>query len=73
MGQKETIENKFKLALDGHVTESRYFFFETDPKKRQKLAIIFGGFEIKRRTYPFYVIEIPTKGKCLFKIGTKQY
>lgn len=80
MGQKEAIENKFKLALDGHVTESRYFFFETDPKKRQKLAIIFGGFEkcapdfeIKRKTYPFYVIEIPTKGKCLFKIGTKQY
>jgi len=80
MTLKKTIENKFNLALEGHVTESRYFFFETDPKKRQKLAIIFGGFEkcapdfeIKRKTYPYHIIEIPTKGKCLFKIAAKQY
>jgi len=80
MTQKEIIENKFKLALEGHVAESKYFVFETDPKKRQKLAIIFGGFEkceadfeIKRKSYPYYVIEIPTKGKCLLKIGNHEY
>ena len=80
MEQKETIESKFELALEGHVTESKYFFFDTDPKKKQQLAIIFGGFEkcapdfeIKRRTYPYYVIEIPIKGKCNLKIGKKQY
>ena len=78
--QKETIEKKTQLALEGHVSESKYFFFDTDPRQKQDLAIIFGGFEkcapdfeIKRRTYPYYVIEIPTKGRCLLKIGSKQY
>ncbi len=80
MGQKETIESKFKLALEGHVIESKYFFFETDPKKKQKLGIIFGGFEkcapdfeIKRKTYPYHVLEIPIKGKSRLKIGDKEY
>lgn len=80
MAQKETIENKLNLTLEGHVAKSKYFFFETDPKKRQKLAVIFGGFEkceadfeIKRKSYPYYVIEIPTKGKCLLKIGNHKY
>ena len=79
MEQKELIEKKTHLALEGHVSESKYFFFDTDPRKKQRLAIIFGGFEkcapdfeIKRKTYPYYVIEVPTKGSCLLKIGNKQ-
>ena len=30
MGQKEAIESNFKLALEGHVTESKYFFFSSN-------------------------------------------
>jgi AraC-like DNA-binding protein len=78
MDLKEIIEKKTHLTLDGHVLESKYFFFDTDPKKKHKLAIIFGGFEkcapdfeIKRKTYPYYVIEVPTKGRCEIKIGNK--
>jgi AraC-like DNA-binding protein len=73
-------ENKKKLCLEGHVVESKYFFFETDPRKKQELAIVFGGiekcasdFEIKRTTYPYYVIEIPTKGSCTLKIQDKKH
>ncbi len=76
MGQKEIIERKFSLALQGHVDDARYFFFDTDPRKKYRLAIIFGGFEkcapdfeIKRKTYPYYVIEIALKGNCSLAIG----
>lgn len=78
--QKDFTEKKARLAFEGHVAESKYFFFDTDPRKKQKLAIIFGGFEkcapdfeIKRKTYPYYVIEIPTKGRCDFEIDGKQH
>lgn len=74
------ISDKNKLCLEGHVTESKYFFFDTDPKKKHELAIVFGGiekcaadFEIKRQTYPYYVIEIPTKGTCSLTIGSKRH
>jgi len=74
------IEKKTHLALEGHVSESKYFFFDTDPRKKQKLAIIFGGFEkcapdfeIKRKTYPYYVLEVPTKGRCSLEIESRQY
>lgn len=80
MEQKRLIEKKLNLALEGHVSESKYFFFDTDPRKKQDLAIVFGGyekcepdFEIQRKTYPYHVIEIPTKGQCSLEIGEKQY
>ncbi|HBG27081.1 MAG TPA: hypothetical protein DDX75_08315 [Phycisphaerales bacterium] len=80
MNQQQAPDNKFALCLEGKVTHSKYFFFDTDPKKKYELAIIFGGFEkcapdfeIRRRTYPYYVIEIPTAGKCTLKIGSKQH
>jgi AraC-like DNA-binding protein len=78
--QKDFTEKKANLAREGHVAESKYFFFDTDPRKKQKLAIIFGGFEkcaadfeIKRKTYPYYVIEVPTKGLCRLELGGKSY
>ena len=80
MEQTELIEKKTNLALEGHVSESKYFFFDTDPRQKQELAIIFGGFEkcapdfeIKRKTYPYYVIEVATKGRCSLEIENKQY
>ncbi|MCE5341774.1 MAG: AraC family transcriptional regulator [Planctomycetaceae bacterium] len=76
----EITVNKSKLCLEGRVIESKYFFFDTDPKKKHELAIVFGGvekcasdFEIKRRTYPYYVIEIPIKGLCALEIGDKTH
>ena len=80
MEKKEVIEEALKLDLEGHVVESRYFFFETDSKSRNELAIVFGGFEkcatdfeIKRRTYPYYVLEIPLKGSCELIIKKEPY
>jgi AraC family transcriptional regulator of arabinose operon len=78
--QKEITDNKSKLCLEGRVTESKYFFFDTDPKKKSELAIVFGGvekcapdFEIKRKAYPYYVIEIAKKGFCTLKIADKTH
>ncbi len=78
--QKEFIEDKTKLCLEGRVADSKYFFFDTDPKKKYELAIVFGGiekcapdFEIKRQTYPYYVIEIPIRGLCTLKIAGKTH
>ncbi len=80
MSKKETAEKKLRLAAEGHIIDSRYFFFDTPPASKKTLAIVFGGyekcapdFEIKRKTYPYYVIEIPVKGLCVLEIGTKQY
>ncbi|AQQ09218.1 Bacillibactin transport regulator [Sedimentisphaera cyanobacteriorum] len=82
MKQKEQIEKKTHLALEGSVNDekSKYFFFDTKPDTKEKLAVVFGGyeecapdFEIQRRTYPYYVLEIPTKGECFFEIDTQDY
>jgi len=80
MEKKEIIKEALNLDLEGHVVESKYFFFETDSKSRNELAIVFGGFEkcatdfeIKRRTYPYYVLEIPLKGSCELIIKKEPY
>ena len=68
------------LALEGNVAESKYFFFDTNPLEKQKFAIIFGGYEkcapdfhIKRKTYPYNVLEIPTAGQCSLSIDEQEY
>lgn len=80
MAKKKKLEQTRDLALEGHVVKSTYFFFDTDPKFKKDLAIVFGGFEkcasdfeIKRRTYPYYVVEIPLKGKCELDIRSNRY
>lgn len=77
MAREKIIETTRTLASEGHVVESAYFFFETDPKSKKELAIVFGGyekcapdFEITRRTYPCYVLEVPLKGQCELRIET---
>jgi AraC-like DNA-binding protein len=79
-GTKQKIEEKYHLAFEGSVTQSEYFFFETNPRHTQRLAIVFGGyercgrdFEIARKSYPYYVIEYPIKGKCELKIDSNSY
>jgi AraC family transcriptional regulator of arabinose operon len=69
-----------ELALEGNVIEAKYFFFDTLPRTKVELAIIFGGreicapdFEIKRRSYPYYVLEVPVRGRCILKVGSKKY
>ncbi len=73
-------DKRINLATEGNVIESKYFFFDTTPNSRAQLAIVFGGFErcaadfeINRRTYPYYVLEIPIRGKCDIKIDAKDY
>ncbi len=73
-------EKKRALAHEGHVVQSRYFFFETRPQSKAELAIVFGGhekcapdFEIKRNTYPYFVIEIPVHGRCKLNVEKREY
>jgi len=80
MSQKYSLTGKLKSTLIGNVSESKYFFFNTNPKKEHKLAIVLGGFEkcrpdfeIKRKSFPHYVMEIPTSGYCQIKIGRRSY
>ncbi|OXU15135.1 AraC family transcriptional regulator [Sedimentisphaera salicampi] len=82
MKKKEQIEKKTHLALEGSVNDekSKYFFFDTRPDTEEKLAVVFGGyeqcapdFEIQRRTYPYYVLELPIRGECFFEIDSQNY
>ena len=82
MEQKPVKSGKIKqrLALEGHVTESSYFFFDTRPQSKAELAIVFGGhekcapdFEIKRNTFPYFVLEIPVKGRGFLTIDNTEY
>jgi AraC-like DNA-binding protein len=80
MKERTNLETKFPEALEGNIYQAKYFFFENAPKTRPDLAIVFGGhercardFQIKRKTYPYYIIEIPIKGKCELKIANRKH
>lgn len=73
-------KHKHPLALEGSVKSSKYFFFDTEPNAEAELALIFGGFErcasdfeIKRNSYPYYVLEVPVSGRCWLKIEDTDY
>jgi AraC-like DNA-binding protein len=77
---KNDLGTSFPEALEGNVLHAKYFFFETAPNCKEGLAVVFGGhercapdFEIQRDSYPYYVIEIPIKGKCVLQIGKKTH
>jgi AraC-like DNA-binding protein len=77
---QQTIDSSNHLALEGQTSEAEYFFFDTCPEEKQNLSIMFGGFEkcapafeINRESFPYYVIEIPTKGRCSLEIEGNQY
>lgn len=66
----------YALVSQGRVRKADYFYFETRPDNKQPLAIVFGGyemcqkdFEIRRRTYPYYIIELGLKGLCNLTIN----
>ena len=72
--------NLLDLASEGRTLEAKYFHFDTCPENKQDLSIMFGGFEkcapdfeLNRKTFPYYVIEIPTKGRCSLEIEGNQY
>ena len=80
IGSATTIEKNNLLASEGHTSEAQYFFFDTSHKEEQGLSVMFGGFEkctsdfeINRESFPYYVIEIPTKGRCSLEIEGDQY
>ncbi|OHB56440.1 MAG: hypothetical protein A2Y07_06580 [Planctomycetes bacterium GWF2_50_10] len=69
----EPLKSKFIRGKPGHVTGSKYFYFETEPLSRQELAIVCGGwekcgpdFELVRNSYPYYVIKYTLAGKGTF-------
>ena len=70
----------YELLAEGHILQSRYFYFDTHPEYEREFAIVFGGyekcaldFEIRRRTYPYYVIEYGISGKCTLTINTASH
>lgn len=76
----KSIKSKFVRGLPGHVLKAEYFYFETEPKNKNKLAIVCGGYEkcapdylINRRSYPYYVIKYTLNGKGIFTINSREY
>jgi AraC-like DNA-binding protein len=74
---KEVLKDEYDLVSQGHVVLASYFYFETSPDHNQQLAIVFGGFEkcapdfeIKRKTYPYYILEYGIKGRCELRVGS---
>ncbi len=70
-GKQKIINPEYSKVPPAKVIESKYFYFETEPDPGQELEIIFGGyekcspdFELKRNTYPWYVLEYSLKGTC---------
>jgi len=78
--KKDDLSSKYPQALEGSIQQAKYFFFETGPDCNKDLAIVFGGFEIcspdfeiKRSTYPYYILEYVTKGRCSLEINHKPH
>jgi AraC-like DNA-binding protein len=76
----DILRKDYRLLAEGHILEARYFYFETHPNYDRELAIVFGGyekcapdFEIRRRTYPYYVLEYSIKGQCTLAINTTSH
>jgi AraC-like DNA-binding protein len=62
------------------VTDSKFFMFEKKNYSARELSVLCGGyerysptFELKRNSYPYYVLEFPLKGKCFLTINSKRY
>jgi AraC-like DNA-binding protein len=69
--KRKTINPEYSKVPPAKVLDAKYFYFETEPESSQALEIIFGGyekcatdFELKRNTYPWYVLEYSIKGSC---------
>jgi AraC-like DNA-binding protein len=80
VGKYDVVRDEYVRATPGHVLETSYFYFEIEPDHGKDLAIIYGGYEkcapdfqIKRNTYPWYVLEYPLKGVCEFIINSKKH
>ena len=72
--------SRYLLATEGSIADSKYFFFEAEPNDSQEFTIVFGGYEkcapdyeIKRKTYPYYVLEFPLKGRCQLTISGQSF
>jgi AraC-like DNA-binding protein len=77
---RSLLKKDYELLAEGHVLDAQYFYFETHPDYDRELAIVFGGyercacdFEIRRRTYPYYVLEYGIRGNCTLKISVTSH
>lgn len=73
-------QSRHFLATEGRIEDSKYFFFEAEPNDTQELTIVFGGYEkcasdyeIKRKTYPYYILEFPLRGQCQLTIQGRSF
>lgn len=80
VSRKKQVDPVFTEQKPGHVTDAVYFYYETDPEKNHRLAIICGGkekcasdFEICRKSYPYFVIKYTLSGHGIFQVDSKIY
>lgn len=78
--QKATVRPEYARVEPGHVLQAQYYYHHTRPDSREPLVIVWGGrekiasdFEIRRRNYPYYILEYPLKGLCRFDIDGQSH
>ncbi len=76
----EQIDPKIAQGTPGHVLESEYFYYDTNPLTKKHLAIIAGGYEkcapdfkLDRVNYPFYAILYTISGKCRYETSNQTF
>ncbi len=76
----DRIEARIAQGIPGHVAEAEYFYFDTNPLKKKRLAILCGGYEkcapdfqLNRTNYPYYAVLYTLGGKCLYQTDRESY
>ncbi len=74
------MKKKYVRGVPGNVLYAEYFYYETQPDCKEDLAIVWGGyekcaadFEIKRSSYPYYVIKYTINGIGVFTVNSRSY
>lgn len=74
------LSKEYLEASEGHVLEERLFFVDPELTTNKDLSIVWGGFErcandfeIRRRHYPYFILEYPTKGRCRLDINGQEH
>lgn len=71
-----SIKPDYAQTAPGHIRKARYYYFQTQVDPHAELSVIFGGFEqcasdfeVRRNSYPWYVLEYAVKGFCQLTVN----